>query len=154
MGEKGSGEQLREGEWRLGGGEGSREFTMREWEDKGRWGKMTREVEGGEWDLRSGRGWGEGGVSCSDGGDTSVTEEVEEEEQIEKLCCCDEVIGVKILIILFAVINLGIIATGGIGFTLCLVDYWSDLFTAFLVIIVNSIFSIIIVSCYRLGQVV
>ena len=72
VGEKGSGGQLREEEWRLGGGEGSREFTMREWEDKGRWGKMTREVEGGEWDLRSGRGWGEEGMSCSDGGDTSV----------------------------------------------------------------------------------
>ena len=154
MGEKGGDGQLREGEWRLGGDEGSREFTMREWEDKGRLGKMTKEVEGGEWDLRSGRGWGEGGVSFSDGGDTSVTEEVEEEEQIEQICCCNEVTGVKILITIFAVINLGIIATGGVGFTLGLVDYWSDLFTPVMVIIINSIFSIIIVTCYRLGQVV
>ena len=77
--------------------------------------------------------------------------EVEEEELIEKLCCCDEPTRVKILITLFAVINLG-----GIGFTLGLIDYWSeqDLFTPIMVIIINSIFSIIIVTCYRLGQVV
>ena len=77
--------------------------------------------------------------------------EVEEEEPIEKLCCCDEPTRVKILITLFAVINLG-----GIGFTLGLIDYWSeqDLFTPIMVIIINSIFSIIIVTSYRLGQVV
>ena len=31
---------------------------MREWEDKGTWGKTTRDREGGEWNLRSGIGGG------------------------------------------------------------------------------------------------
>ena len=48
-----------EREWRLKGDDGKREFTMREWEDKGTWGKITRDREGGEWDLRRGRGWGD-----------------------------------------------------------------------------------------------
>ena len=53
--------------------------------------------------------------------------------------------GVKILVTLFAVINLGTIATGGVGFTLGLVDYWGDqdLFTSVMVTIVNSILSTI-----------
>merc|ERR1712025_594009 len=43
--------------------------------------------------------------------------------------------GVKILVTIFAVSNLGIIATGGVGFTLGLVDYWSDqdLFTSVMI---------------------
>ena len=155
MGENESGGQLREGELRLVEEEGSKEFTMRELEDNRRRGIM-RDVGGGEWDLRSGRVWGERGVSGLKRDNTGVTGKLGEEEQIETICCCDEVTGVKILITLFAVINLGIIATGGIGFTLGLVDYWSeqDLFTPVMVIIINSIFSIIIVTCYRLGQVV
>ena len=65
-----------EGEWRLQGEVegGSREFAMREWGNKGRWGKE----EGGEWDLRSGAVWGKEGVTMSEGGDTDhdVTEEL------------------------------------------------------------------------------
>ena len=43
----------------------------------------------------------------------------------------------KLLVLVFAVINLGAIATGGVGFTLGLVNYWSDdqdLFTSIMVL--------------------
>ena len=156
--EKGSDVQfgVREGEWRLEGDGGSKEFTMREWGDKGRWGQMAREGEGGEWDLKRGRGWGEGGVTSPESVDMKIFGESKEEEEIGKVFCCDSLTGVKILITLFGVINLGIIATGGMGFTLCLVDYWSeqDLFTSVMVIIIISIYSIIMACCVRLGQVV
>ena len=144
MGEKGSGEQLKEGEWRLGGGEGSREFTMREWEDKGTWGKITRDREGGEWDLRRGRGWGEGGVGSLESGDTSITVVSMNEEEEKTICCSGDLAGIKILITLSGVINLGIIAAGGVGFTLGLVEGWSDkdLFTSTMVII-DSIYDLI-----------
>ena len=115
---------------------------------------MKRREEGGEWGLKS--VWEGGRVACSESGFTDDTEDMKYEEDGSRVCCCDAVSGVKILVTLFAVINLGIIATGGVGFTLGLVDYWSDqdLFTSVMVIITNSIFSIIIVICYRLGQVV
>ena len=84
---------VREGEWRLRGEEGSREFTMREWEDKERLGRITR--EGGEWDLRSGRGWGEGGITSTDSVDAYVMKDVntEDEQPVETVCCCDELTG-------------------------------------------------------------
>ena len=123
----------REEDWRLRGEEGGREFTMREWQDKERW--ITRKDEGGEWDLRTGKGWEEGGVINTVNINTDVRDEKTEEEISDDVCCCDEITGVKILVTIFAVSNLGIIATGGVGFTLGLVDYWSeqDLFISVMV---------------------
>lgn len=108
-----------EGEWRLGGADETREFTMRDW------GNQPPSLgEGGEWDLRSGRDWGEVKNEIRD-------DEDEREEEGGTFCCCSELFGVKVVLAVFAVFNLGIIATGGVGFTLGLVNYWegADLFT-------------------------
>ena len=115
---------------------------------------MKRREEGGEWGLKS--VWEGRRAACSQNGYTEDTEDLKYEEDGSRVCCCDAVSGVKILVTLFAVINLGIIATGGVGFTLGLVDYWSDqdLFTSVMVIIISNMFCIIIVNYYRLGQVV
>ena len=56
--------------------------------------------------LRSGRDWGE--VR----GEQEEEKEEGEEEEGRRVCCCPELVGVKIIIAVFAVFNLGIIATG------------------------------------------
>ena len=137
----------REGEWRVHGE--SKEFTMRKWVDQGRADDMKRRDEGGEWNLKS--VWEKDRVTCSEVGYSDDMENTAQEEGGSKVCCCDAVSGVKTLVTLFAVINLGTITTGGVGFTLGLVDYWGDqdLFTSVMVTIVNSILSIIILLCHR-----
>ena len=142
VGEKEKIEELKE--WRLSGEEGTKEFSNREWKDSRKWGKLLREREGGEWDLRSGNTWGDQGVNLSDIGHSMVTEESMKEEDEFPLWCCSQLRAVNILITIFAMINLGLMATGCVGFTLCLVEYWSEhLFTSFMVIIIESIPSII-----------
>ena len=84
---------------------------MRKWGDQGRADDVTRRDKGGEWNLKS--VWEKDRVTCSEGGFTDDMEDIAQEEDGSK---------VK----LFAVINLVIIATGGVGFTLGLVDYWGD----------------------------
>ena len=113
--------QVELGDWRLvwAGEEGSKEFAMREWGSKGG-GKpehMIWESDGGEWDLRSGR-------ELVDG--MGVRMDVELESNNQTVFCLDERRLVTVVVILFALINLAIIATGGVGFTLCLVNYWKD----------------------------
>ena len=79
---------LGEGEWRLRGDEGNREFTMREWEDKERRGRITR--EGGEWDLRSGGKCREGGLISAESDHEGVTKEEEQpigEDSADSICC-------------------------------------------------------------------
>ena len=129
--------------WKLSGEEGTKEFSNREWEDSRKWGKLLREREGGEWDLRSGNTWGDQGVNLSDIGHSMVTEESMKEEEFPTWCC-SKLRAVNILVTIFAVINLGLVATGCVGFTLCLVEYWSEhLFTSVMVIIIRCILSII-----------
>ena len=132
------------GEWRLHGG--SREFTMREWGEEGRVGDEKRREEGGEWDLKS--VWEKSRVAYSDSGCTDELETQEMDEEESRVCCCNVVSGVKTLVTLSAVINLATIATGGVGFTLGLVDYWGDqdLFTSVMVIIAINAFIRIIVN--------
>ena len=87
--------------------------------------KWLREREGGEWDLRSGNGWREHKVSLSEIGDIAVTEDSMKEEDGFTLCCCEQLVAVNALIIIFALINLVLVTTGCVGFTLSLVEYIS-----------------------------
>jgi len=88
--------------------EGSTEggdFNNRGWERR----------EGGEWDFRSGSDWVQqnylytGKLSTSD-----------------KSCLCNEMTMSKILIIIFTLLNLTMIASGGVVFTLGLTGYWRN----------------------------
>ena len=135
----------REGDWRLHGG--NREFTMREWGDEERVGDKKRREEGGEWDLKS--VWEKNRVAYSDSGCTDELETQETDEDESRVCCCNVVSGVKTLVTLSAVINLATIATGGVGFTLGLVDYWGDqdLFTSVMVISLIIVYIGIIRYC-------
>ena len=113
--------QVELGDWRLvwAGEEGSKEFAMREWGGTcgGKPEHMIWESDGGEWDLRSGR-------ELVDG--MGVKKNVELESSNQTDFCLDERRLVTVVVILFALINLAIIATGGVGFTLCLVNYWRE----------------------------
>ena len=107
MSEKGSdgGSGSGGGEWRLKREGGTREFAMREWGSNGRWGQIS--IEGGEWDLRSGRGWGEGmaSVGGSSGG--------RGKRKRREICRgCGDVELVRGLIGVGAVLNTGVISTG------------------------------------------
>ena len=94
-----------EGEWRLKGEEECREFAMREWGSNGRWGKIT--IDGGEWDLRSGRGWGEGMTSL--GGSSSGRRR----RRGREICTgCSDVGLVRWLIGLGGVLNSFVIVAG------------------------------------------
>ena len=104
-----------EGEWKLKGEEerASREFAMREWgEDI----SQTSISEGGQWRLE-------------EAGDKTWPEKIADHEEDEvgspeqkkserRVCCCDQVTEIKIFITVFAIINLGIMAAGGVGFGL------------------------------------
>ena len=58
--------------------------------------------------------------------------------------CCGAVAGLKVVLAGFALTNLGLIAVGGVGFTLGLLDYWDrDDFT---VVVVGSRYKQIIYS--------
>ena len=117
------------GEWRLSGDFGSREFSMREWEDN----RAQRAREGGEWDLRSGEVVG--GVSMSDIGDSIASMiETGKEEDVDS-CCCGQVTVVKTLITVLALINLALVATGCLGISLTVLEHWSKqhLFTPVMV---------------------
>ena len=92
---------------------------MREWGGKGG-GKLEHmiwESDGGVWDLRSGR-------ELVDG--MGVRMDVELDSNNQTVFCLDERRLVTVVVILFALVNLAIIATGGVGFTLCLVNYWKE----------------------------
>ena len=90
VGEEGGGVQfgVREGEWRLQGGVQGR---SREWGDQGGSDEMKRREEGGEWGLKS--VWEGGRVACSESGYTDDTEDLKQEEDRSKVCCCDAVYG-------------------------------------------------------------
>ena len=103
-----------EGEWKLKGEEerASKEFAMREWgEDT----SQTSISEGGQWRLE-------------EAGDKTWPEKIgEHEDEVgsleqkkceRRVCCCDQVTEIKIFITVFAIINLGIMAAGGVGFGL------------------------------------
>ena len=59
---------------------------------------------------RSGRDWGE----VRGEQEEEKEEGEEEEEEGRRVCCCPELVGVKVIIAVFAVFNLGIIATGDV----------------------------------------
>ena len=138
MGERGwSG--VEEGEWRLSGDFGSREFSMREWKDN----RVERAREGGEWDLRGGEVGGR--VSMSDIGDSIASMlETGKEEDVDS-CCCDQVTHVKILITMLALINLALVVTGCVGISITVLEHWREqhLFTPVMVsiILITTIFS-------------
>ena len=143
MGERGwSG--VEEGEWRLSGDFGSREFSMREWEDN----RVERAREGGEWDLRGGEVGGR--VSMSDIGDSIASMlETGKEEDVDS-CCCDQVTHVKILITMLALINLALVVTGCVGISITVLEHWSEhhLFTPVMVsiILITTIFCVFVIS--------
>ena len=96
-----------DGDWKLPGEGGTREFAMREWGSNGRWGKIS--IEGGEWDLRSGRGWGEGMGSL---GGSSGSRGSKKKRNKVRFCGCGDVGVVGLLIGVGAVINTGVIFAG------------------------------------------
>ena len=135
---------VEEGEWRLSGDFGSREFSMREWEDN----RVERAREGGEWDLRGGEVGGR--VSMSDIGDSIASMlETGKEEDVDS-CCCDQVTLVKILITMLALINLALVVTGCVGISITVLEHWSEqhLFTPVMVsiILITTIFCVFVIS--------
>ena len=98
-----------EGEWKLQGEEerARTEFAMREWGDQTGEARLS---EGGQWRLEEGKGWSE-----------KMTEDQLEEVSPapgRRICCCDHVTEIKIFITIFGIINLGVMASGGVGFGL------------------------------------
>ena len=106
-----------EGEWKLKGEEerARREFAMREWGEDSCGGSIS---EGGQWRLQEA------------GGDRTWPDKMEDEDPLagegsaeqkkgeRRVCCCEQVTEIKIFITVFAIINLGIMAAGGVGFGL------------------------------------
>ena len=110
-----------EGEWKLHKEDvsGTREFAMREWGDDDNRKQVT---ECGEWKLQEGKIWGvELTVTPEDHGinEGGIKETVAERKRWKrKFCCCDHLTEIKIFITIFGLINLGIMASGGVGFGL------------------------------------
>ena len=98
-----------EGDWKLPGAGGTREFAMREWGSNGRWGKIS--IEGGEWDLRSGRGWGEGMASLSRSVSGSRGGKKKKRKKV-MFCGYGDVGVVGVLVGVGAVFNTGVICAG------------------------------------------
>ena len=92
---------------------------MREWGDDDNRKQVT---EGGEWKLQEGKIWGvELTVTPEDHGinEGGIKETVAERKRWKrKFCCCDHLTEIKIFITIFGLINLGIMASGGVGFGL------------------------------------
>ena len=99
-----------EGEWKLQGEEerARTEFAMREWgEEAG----QARLSEGGQWRLEGGGKVWQERIEAEELEDASPPKE-------RRICCCDQVTEIKIFITVFGIINLGIMALGGVGFGL------------------------------------
>ena len=128
-----------EGEWKLHGEAeaGSREFAMREWGEAGVGnGKPVIAGGGGEWKLEPGepggreeRIWGveltvtPGGSSIRGGGGADSQDPTHAVQSWNRrFCCCDHLTEIKIFITIFGLINLGIMASGGVGFGLGLTN--------------------------------
>ena len=111
-----------EGEWKLHKDEevGDREFAMRQWNhDRD---KTTLE---GEWSLQEGKIWSGDTVTTTTSSSTAHLEPVHpgiRDKWREKYCCCDHLTEIKIFITIFGLINLGIMASGGVGFGLGLTN--------------------------------
>ena len=103
-----------EGEWKLKGEEerARREFAMREWGEET---SQTSISEGGQWRLQEAgdKTWPEKIVE-----DEDEVGSPEQKKSERRVCCCDQVTEIKIFITVFAIINLGIMAAGGVGFGL------------------------------------
>ena len=109
-----------EGEWKLKGEEerASREFAMREWGEDS---SQTSISEGGQWRLQEAGGdkaWPEKMGEDEDPLAEVSSSSPEQKKGERRVCCCDEVTEIKIFITVFAIINLGIMAAGGVGFGL------------------------------------
>ena len=104
-----------EGEWKLKGEEerASREFAMREWGEET---SQTSISEGGQWRLEEAgeKTWPD---KMADHEEDEVGS-AEQKKSERRVCCCDQVTEIKIFITVFAIINLGIMAAGGVGFGL------------------------------------
>ena len=90
-----------------------REFAMREWGEET---SQTSISEGGQWRLEEAGGdrtWPE-----KMGQEEDEVGSPEEKKCERRVCCCDQVTEIKIFITVFAIINLGIMAAGGVGFGL------------------------------------
>ena len=86
---------------------------MREWGEET---SQTSISEGGQWRLEEAGGdrtWPE-----KMGQEEDEVGSPEEKKCERRVCCCDQVTEIKIFITVFAIINLGIMAAGGVGFGL------------------------------------
>ena len=119
-----------EGEWKLHGEAeaGTREFAMRQW---GETGGGSGEPVNGEWRLEQGETgggqiWGvELTVTPGGGGATDTTQDPAAsagQSWKRRFCCCDHLTEIKIFITIFGLINLGIMGSGGVGFSLGLTN--------------------------------
>ena len=117
-----------EGEWKLQQEEtaGTREFAMREWSrpaaadtpSPGEWQLQEQPAPAGPWPQPAtttspGQGAGQGAGQVTGQG---------EPRWRRRLCCCDHLTELKIFITVFGLINLGIMAAGGVGFGLGLTN--------------------------------
>ena len=130
-----------EGEWKLQGEEerARTEFAMREWGDGT---GQARPSEGGQWRLEE-----------------KMTEdqmEVSRPAPERRICCCDHVTEIKIFITIFGIINLGVMASGGVGFGLGLGMHHNaeDTFKYLMVNIILGSESQVKINIPRLDQVV
>ena len=147
-----------EGEWKLHKEDvsGTREFAMREWGDGD---NRKQSTEGGEWKLQEGKIWGvELTVTPEDPGinDGGIKEAVTERKKwSRKFCCCDHLTEIKIFITIFGLINLGIMASGGVGFGLGLSNtHKEETFKYLMVRIFYQLFPKADIHIHRLGPVV
>ena len=104
---EGDGSVKDEEDWKLEADGGKREFAMREWGSQGRWGKIT--IEGGEWDLRSGREWGDGLASLN--GRSSGRGGKKRRRKL-MMCCCGDMGLVGLLIGVGTLFNITLIIIG------------------------------------------
>ena len=97
-----------EGEWKLQGEEerARTEFAMREWGDQTGEARLS---EGGQWRLEEGKAW-------ADNINVDQLEELKTPAGQRRVCCCDHLTEIKVFITIFGIINLGIMASGGVGF--------------------------------------
>ena len=99
---------------------------MREWERR----------EGGEWDFRGGSDWRRPGPGGEDWGQEEIiftqilsviSPNVNQSATAKRSCClCSEKKVSKVMLVIFILINLTMIACGGVVFTLGLTGYWAD----------------------------
>ena len=90
---------------------------MRQWSTDG-----VKTALEGEWSLQEGKIW-------SDKSEVTTTSSTANLEPVqlrdkwrERYCCCDHLTEIKIFITIFGLINLGIMASGGVGFGLGLTN--------------------------------